>query len=71
MMSESSSFYQELSERVRDYNWWATARVTDAFKQYLNCARNNMSHFENYVEADSELSQVQKNEIFALYQLCT
>jgi len=40
-------------------------------KYYLNCARNNISYFENYVEADTNLSQNQKNEIFALYQLCT
>ena len=26
---------------------------------------------DSYVEADSDLSQNQKNEIFALYQLCT
>ena len=71
VISETSSFYQEISNLFRDSNWWSTATVTDACKYYLNCARNNISYFENYVEADSNLSQIQKNEIFALYQLCT
>jgi len=68
VISETSSFYQEISNLFRDSNWWSTATVTDACKYYLNCARNNISYFENYVEADSDLSQNQKNEIFALYQ---
>ena len=71
IFSESNSFYQELSNLFRDSNWWSTATVTDACKYYLNCARNNISYFEYYIEADSNLSQNQKNEIFALYQLCT
>ena len=68
---ETSSFYQEITNLLRDTNWWLTATVTDACKYYLNCARNNISYFENYAEADSDLSQSEKNEIFALYQLCT
>ena len=71
IFSETNSFYQEISSLFRDSNWWSTATVTDACKYYLNCARNNISHFEDYVEADSDLSQNEKNEIFALYQLCT
>ena len=71
IISETSSFYQEISNLFRDSNWWSTAKVTDACKYYLNCARNNISHFEEYVEANSNLSQIEKNEIFALYQLCT
>ena len=63
--------YSQKSNLFRDSNWWSTATVTDACKYYLNCARNNISYFENYVEADSDLSQNEKNEIFALYQLCT
>ena len=70
-ISETSSFYQEISNLFRDSNWWSTATVTDACKYYLNCARNNISYFENYADADSDLSQIEKNEIFALYQLCT
>ena len=71
IISETSSFYQEISNLFRDSNWWSTAKVTDACKYYLNCARNNISHFKEYVEANSNLSQIEKNEIFALYQLCT
>ena len=71
VISETSSYYQEISNLFRDSNWWSTATVTDACKHYLNCARNNISYFENYIEADSDLSQNQKNEIFALYHLCT
>ena len=70
-ISETSSFYQEISSLFRDSNWWSNATVTDACKYYLNCARNNISYFENYSEADGNLSQIQKNEVFALYQLCT
>ena len=71
VISEASSFYQEISNLFRDSNWWSTATVTDACKYYLNCARNNISYFEKYSEADGNLSQTQKNEVFALYQLCT
>ena len=71
VISETSSFYQEISNLFGDSNWWSTATVTDACKYYLNCARNNIYHFEEYVEADSDLSQNEKNDIFALYQLCT
>ena len=70
-ISETSSFYNEISTLFRDSNWWSTATVTEACKYYLNCARNNISYFENYADADSDLSQIEKNEIFALYQLCT
>jgi len=71
VISETSSFYQEISNIFIDSNWWVNATVTDACKYYLSCARNNISYFENYIEADSNLSQNEKNEIFALYQLCT
>ena len=71
VISETCSFYQEISNLFRDSNWWSTATVTDACKYYLNCARNNISHFEDYAEVDIDLSQNEKNEIFALYQLCT
>ena len=47
VISETSSFYQEISNLFRDSNWWSTATVTDACKYYLNCARNNISHFED------------------------
>jgi hypothetical protein len=70
-ISETSSFYQEIINLFKDSNWWSTATVTDACKYYLNCARNNITYFENYAQADSDLSQNEKNEIFALYQLCT
>ena len=70
-ISESSSFYQEISNLFKDSNWWSTATVTDACKYYLNSARNNIAYFKNYSEAESDLSQIEKNDIFALYQLCT
>ena len=70
-ISGTSSLYQEISNLFKDSNWWSTASVTDACKYYLNCARNNISYFENYPEADGNLSQIEKNELFALYQLCT
>ena len=68
---ETSSLYQEISSLLRDSSWWSTATVTEACKYYLNCARNNIPYFQNYKEADGDLSQNEKNEIFALYQLCT
>ena len=71
VISETNSFYQKISNLFRDSNWWSTATVTDACRYYLNCARDNISYFENYIEVDSNLAQNEKNEIFALYQLCT
>ena len=71
VISETNSLYQEIYGLFRDSNWWSTATVTEACKYYLNCAKNNIPYFQNYAEADSKLSQNEKNEIFALYQLCT
>ena len=71
IVSETSSFYQEISNLFKDSNWWSTATVTDACKYFLNAARNNIAYFKNYSEAEDDLSQIEKNEIFALYQLCT
>ncbi len=70
-ISKKGSFYQEISNLFKDSNWWSTATVTDACKYYLNSAKKKLPHFENYAEADGNLSQIEKNEIFALYQLCT
>ena len=70
-ISETSSFYQEISNLFKDSNWWSTATVTDACNYYLNSARTNIAYFKNYSEPDGDLSQNEKNDIFALYQLCT
>ena len=70
-INEASSFYQEISNLFKNSNWWLTATVTDACKYFLNSARNNITYFKNYSEAEEDLSQIEKNEIFALYQLCT
>ena len=70
-ISEVSSFYQEISNLFKDSDWWSTATVTDACKFFLNSARNNIAYFKTYSEAEDDLSQIEKNEIFALYQLCT
>ena len=70
-ISETNSFYQEVSDLFKNPNWWSTATVTGACEYYLNSAKNNIAYFENYSEAEGGLSQIEKNEIFALYQLCT
>ena len=70
-ISETSSFYQEISNLLKNSNWWSAATVTEACKYFLNSARKNISHFKNYSEAEGDLSQIEKNYIFALYQLCT
>ena len=70
-ISEKNSFYQEISNLFRDPSWWSNSTVTIACEYYLNCARNNILYFKNYAETDSNLSQNEKNEIFALYQLGT
>ena len=70
-INEASSFYLEISNLFKNSNWWSTATVTDACKYFLNSARNNIAYFKNYSEAEDDLSQIEKNEIFALYQLCT
>ena len=70
-ISETSSFYQEISSLLKNSNWWSNATVTEACKYFLNSARKNIAHFKNYSEAEGDLSQIEKNYIFALYQLCT
>ena len=70
-INEASSFYLEISNLFKNSNWWSTATVTDACKYFLNSARNNIAYFKTYSEAEDDLSQIEKNEIFALYQLGT
>ena len=70
-ISETSSFYQEISNLLKNSNWWSAATVTEACKYFLNSARKSIAHFKKYSEAEGDLSQIEKNEIFALYQLCT
>ena len=71
VISETSSFYQEISSLLKNSDWWSNATVTEACKYFLNSARKNIAHFKNYSEAEGDLSQIEKNYIFALYQLCT
>ena len=49
----------------------SAATVTDACIFYLSCARNFINYFEGFKNADDELSQKERNDLFALYQLCT
>ena len=71
IIHEKSSFYNDIARLFKNTNWWLNANVTDACKFYLSCARNFIPYFENYAEADGDLSQKEKNEVYALYQLCT
>ena len=70
-VSDTSSFYNDIARLFKDPNWWSTATVTDACIFYLSCARNFINHFKGFKNADDELSQKERNELFALYQLCT
>ena len=71
--SESSLFYLNILSlfKKEESIWWSTSTVTDASIFYLSCARNFIPYFNNYANVDSNLSQKERNEIFALYQLCT
>ena len=70
-VSDTSSFYNDIAKLFKDPNWWLTATVTDACVFYLSCAKNFITYFEGYKNADDTLSQKERNELFALYQLCT
>ena len=70
-VSDTSSFYHEIARLFKDPNWWLTATVTDACIFYLSCARNFINYFEGFKNADDDLSQKERNDLFALYQLCT
>ena len=70
-VTETSSFYDDIARLFKDPNWWLTATVTDACVFYLSCAKNFITYFKGYKNADDTLSQKERNELFALYQLCT
>ena len=70
-VSDTSSFYHEIAKLLKDPNWWSAATVTDACIFYLSCARNFINYFEGFKNADDDLSQKERNDLFALYQLCT
>jgi len=71
--SETSLFYLNILGlfKKEESSWWSTSTVTDACIFYLSCARNFIPYFNNYANVDSNLSQKERSEIFALYQLCT
>ena len=72
-ISETSFFYNVILGLVKEEEsgWWSTATVTDACIFFLSCAKNYIPYFQNFSDVEGNLSQKEKNEIFALYQLCT
>ena len=73
VISESSLFYNGILGlfKEEEKSWWSTTTVTDACIFFLSCAKNFIPYFQNYSKIDEDLSQKERNEIFALYQLCT
>ena len=73
VISESSLFYDGILElfKEEESGWWSSTTVTDACIFFLSCAKNFIPYFQNYSKIDEDLSQKERNEIFALYQLCT
>ncbi len=73
IISETSLFYNGILAlfKEEESGWWSTTTVTDACIFFLSCAKNFIPYFQNYSKIDEELSQKERNEIFALYQLCT
>jgi len=57
--------------KEEESGWWSSTTVTDACIFFLSCAKNFIPYFQNYSKIDEDLSQKERNEIFALYQLCT
>ena len=73
VISESSLFYNAILGlfKEEETGWWSATTVTDACIFFLSCAKNFIPYFQNYSKIDEDLSQKERNEIFALYQLCT
>ena len=73
VISESSLFYNGILGlfKEEESGWWSSTTVTDACIFFLSCAKNFIPYFQNYSKIDEDLSQKERNEIFALYQLCT
>ena len=73
IISETSLFYNGILGLFKEEKkgWWSTTTVTDACIFFLSCAKNFIPYFQNYSKIDEDLSQKERNEIFALYQLCT
>ena len=73
IISETSLFYNGILAlfKEEESGWWSTTTVTDACIFFLSCAKNFIPYFQNYSKIDEDLSQKERNEIFALYQLCT
>ena len=73
VISESSLFYNGILGLFKEEKsgWWSSTTVTDACIFFLSCAKNFIPYFQNYSKIDEDLSQKERNEIFALYQLCT
>ena len=73
VISESNLFYNSILGlfKEEESDWWSTTTVTDACIFFLSCAKSFIPYFQNYSKIDEYLSQKERNEIFALYQLCT
>jgi hypothetical protein len=58
----------------KDSEWWAKSKIKDALRFFLQVASDNIKYFRdnyNHQVFPEKLTQKNRNELFALYQMTT
>ena len=67
-------YWLGVQSTLKDSEWWAKSKIKDALRFFLQVASDNIKYFrDNYNDQlfPEKLTQKNRNELFALYQMTT
>ena len=67
-------YWLGVQSTFKDPEWWAKSKIKDALRFFLQVAKDNIKYFRDYYNDQvfpEKLSQKNRNELFALYQMTT
>lgn len=67
-------YWLGVQSTFKDPEWWAKSKIKDALSFFLQIAKDNIKYFRDYYNDQvfpEKLSQKNRNELFALYQMTT
>jgi hypothetical protein len=67
-------YWLGVQSTLKDSEWWAKSKIKDALRFFLQVASDNIKYFrDNYNDQlfQEKLTQKNRNELFALYQMTT
>jgi hypothetical protein len=67
-------YWLGVQSTLKDPEWWVKSKIKDALKFFLQVAKDNIKYFRDHYNDQvfpEKLSQKNRNELFALYQMTT